>query len=592
MYTIRRRQKLRFWLTIGLILLFIFFFLLINQTKSIEDSDRDYHRRRDSYRKKVKEKYSADEQVELEQENNEELKDGASKSELARTMKSMQKLVHLDLKGSPPKLNYLKELIPFMKKSGATGVIIEYEDFFPYKDDLESVTNQNHYTNQELKQIFDLLKQNQMSLIPLIQTYGHMEFVLKLKQFSHLRESPEHYQVITPCLNESYSKVLYKMIDQILEIHPEELEYIHIGCDEVFFINQNDACKKMPHLQTTKDFFIYHVTNLVNYVKSKRPNLGVMIWEDMIRRNMLSSNDYSIKTFAKKIVPVVWNYKAQVEIDSDVFRIYDDLFSEIWFASAFKGATRHLEIIPNAELHHSNHLSWLSIIRNFPSTHKIKGMILTGWSRYDHMQAVCEILPASLPSMTLCLQTLLNYQEENALVFEETKKILNCDYSGHDAGFLLDPTSVTNFTKLQVSVQELTSLYKCDFPGAHLYNWLLGLRILIHGFETKHAIYSEILNSYNLKNNFFNTIKLKEAIDFMYPMFKTKFIEFLTLGEKEFDKLFYTDLYEEISAVYVQRYVSLIEERLTELNKTKIPESAPIRPLNKINKLDVAQSVL
>lgn len=256
MYTIRRRQKLRFWLIIGLILLFVFFFLLISQTKSIEDSDRDYNRRRDSYRKKVKEKSFQDDEIRSDDEKNQEKNDGPSRSELARTMKSMHKLVHLDLKGSPPKLNYLKELIPFMKKSGATGVIIEYEDFFPYKDDLESITNQNHYTNQELKQIFDLLKQNQMSLIPLIQAYGHMEFVLKIKEFAHLRESPEHYQVITPCLNESYGKVLFKMIDQILDSHPEELEYIHIGCDEVFFINQNAACKKMPHLQSTKDFFI------------------------------------------------------------------------------------------------------------------------------------------------------------------------------------------------------------------------------------------------------------------------------------------------------------------------------------------------
>lgn len=254
MYTIRRRQKIRFWLTLGLILLFVFFFLLITQTKSIEDSDRDYNRRRDRYRNKVKEKNK--EEINLLNDQNEKIKNVPSNSELARTMKSMQKLVHLDLKGSPPKLNYLKELIPFMKKAGATGVIIEYEDFFPYKNDLESIANQNHYSNQELKQIFDILKQNQLSLIPLIQTYGHMEYVLKLKEFSHLRESSEHYQIITPCLNESYGKVLYKMIDQILDVHPEDLEYIHIGCDEVYLINQNSACKKMPHLQTTKDFFI------------------------------------------------------------------------------------------------------------------------------------------------------------------------------------------------------------------------------------------------------------------------------------------------------------------------------------------------
>ena len=255
MYTIRRRQKIRFWLTFGLILLLVFFFFLITQTKSIEDSDRDYNRRRDSYRKKVKEKNYEERNPVVDNEND-KIKNVASRSELARTMKSMQKLVHLDLKGSPPKVNYLRELIPFMKKAGATGVIIEYEDFFPYKNDLESIANQNHYSNQELRQIFDILKLNQMSLIPLIQTYGHMEFVLKLKEFSYLRESPEHYQVITPCLNESYGKVLYKMIDQILDIHPEDLEYIHIGCDEVYFINQNPACKKMPHLQTTKDFFI------------------------------------------------------------------------------------------------------------------------------------------------------------------------------------------------------------------------------------------------------------------------------------------------------------------------------------------------
>lgn len=66
---------------------------------------------------------------------------------------------------------------------------------------------------------------------------------------------------------------------------------------------------------------------------------------------------------------------------------YNEIFKEIWFASAFKGATHQLEIVPNARLHYSNHLSWLDVIKKFPDPLKIKGMILTGWSRYDHMQA-------------------------------------------------------------------------------------------------------------------------------------------------------------------------------------------------------------
>jgi hypothetical protein len=208
------------------------------------------------------------------------------KETMSKVMSSMQRYVHLDLKGSPPKLAYLKELIPFLKKVGASGLLIEYEDYFPYSNDLESIKNQNHYTKQEMSQLFALLKESQLKLIPLIQTYGHMEFVLKLKEFAYLREAKQHYQVITPCLNDTYDKVIFKMIDQILELHPEELEYIHIGCDEVYHVNVNSACKNLNFLNTIQDFFIYHVSRIVDYIKSKRPNLGVIIWDDMIRKNM------------------------------------------------------------------------------------------------------------------------------------------------------------------------------------------------------------------------------------------------------------------------------------------------------------------
>jgi len=215
--------------------------------------------------------------------------------DFSKAVESMEKIVHLDLKGAPPKLTFLKEFIPYIKKLGATGVLIEYEDFFPYENELETIQNQNHYTKQELNLLFDIISENKLKVIPLVQTYGHLEFVLKLKQFAHLREHKSHFNVITPCLAETYEKVLFKMIDQILEAHPESLSYIHIGCDEVYHINVNPACASgsLSHLKTVEDFFIYHVTKLVNYIKTKRPNIKIMIWDDMIRKNMI--NDVSIK---------------------------------------------------------------------------------------------------------------------------------------------------------------------------------------------------------------------------------------------------------------------------------------------------------
>uniref|UniRef100_A0A8C5WRD6 Uncharacterized protein n=1 Tax=Laticauda laticaudata TaxID=8630 RepID=A0A8C5WRD6_LATLA len=47
------------------------------------------------------------------------------------------RLVHLDLKGAAPKVSYLEQIFPLFSKMGANGVLIEYEDMFPFKGELE-----------------------------------------------------------------------------------------------------------------------------------------------------------------------------------------------------------------------------------------------------------------------------------------------------------------------------------------------------------------------------------------------------------------------------------------------------------------------
>ena len=168
----------------------------------------------------------------------------------------MHRLVHLDLKGSPPKLAYLKEFLPYIKSAGATGLIIEYDDYFPYSNDLESACNQNHYTSSELKQLFALIKQSNFFVIPLVQSLNNLEFILKLKQFAHLRESRDSFDQINPCLTESYEKVLFKMIDQVIDAHPENLEYIHLGANMIRESLITKAECKVLNLATIKDFYV------------------------------------------------------------------------------------------------------------------------------------------------------------------------------------------------------------------------------------------------------------------------------------------------------------------------------------------------
>jgi hexosaminidase len=123
-------------------------------------------------------------------------------------LKNLQRIVHIDLKGAQPKPDYYRQLIPMLKRFGATGVLLEYEHTFPFVGQLAEARLPTAYTVDDVNLIKSLCKQNNLKLIPLVQTYGHLEWLLKGRRFAHLRENPKHPQVITPCLNQTYD-VLY-----------------------------------------------------------------------------------------------------------------------------------------------------------------------------------------------------------------------------------------------------------------------------------------------------------------------------------------------------------------------------------------------
>ena len=121
--------------------------------------------------------------------------------------KNLERFVHLDLKGAAPKIEYYQKLFPFLKQLGATGLLVEYEDMFPFTDRLAVIRHGLAYSKSDIEQLLHLARMSGLKVMPLLQVYGHLEYVLKLKEFMHLREDRRYPQVITPCLEESYKLI-------------------------------------------------------------------------------------------------------------------------------------------------------------------------------------------------------------------------------------------------------------------------------------------------------------------------------------------------------------------------------------------------
>jgi hypothetical protein len=106
------------------------------------------------------------------------------------------RLVHLDLKGAPPRVSYYEDFFPLIRNLGATGILMEYEDMFPFSGpQLQDLPAYNAYSKSDIQHILQLATNNGLEVIPLIQTFGHLEFVLKLEKHAELREVQKYPQV-------------------------------------------------------------------------------------------------------------------------------------------------------------------------------------------------------------------------------------------------------------------------------------------------------------------------------------------------------------------------------------------------------------
>ncbi|CAF1528340.1 unnamed protein product [Adineta ricciae] len=468
--------------------------------------------------------------------------------------KTLERFVHLDLKGAAPKLDYYKQLFPFLKQLGATGLLIEYEDMFPFTGHLSIIKHGFAYSKNDVEQILQLAKTNDLKVMPLLQVYGHLEYVLKLKEFMHLREDRRYPQVITPCLEESY-KLLFEMIDQMLSLHPT-IPYLHMGCDEVYYRLVHPQCVNL-NFRDEADLFIRHVTRVAKYVKSKRPDIKLFIWHDMISQ-LINSGSSNTTELIDLVIPMVWTYVDDVNPwFDDGFWMRFSMFHEVWVASSFKGSSGEITTMSYIGHHQRNQQTWLETMYTASTRHRVNftGIAVTGWSRYDHMLSLCEFLPSSIPSLAYALQTIVYGRINHVQNTTIGRTLLGCD-------------------RVPFWEKPIDSIYiSCTFPGHEMYEMMYQHDAVLHQYDETMSFVRLYVTDLHLRQNYIHYKRSQECLQRLYYL-EEQMLYFIDSFQRTCSQFFTADIAPEWLQTYFMKKFKEVQSRVNFIERALKNQSA------------------
>ena len=152
-----------------------------------------------------------------------------------------QRACHYDTKHHQDKREYVEGFIRDLARYKINMLVWEWEDKFLYPSHPE-IGAPGAFTMEEMQEITHYAKQYHVQLVPLVQGLGHVSYILKWPQYSHLREIEASNWEFCPLKEGSYD-LLWDLWKDAIEATPGS-EYIHIGSDETYELGQCELCQQ------------------------------------------------------------------------------------------------------------------------------------------------------------------------------------------------------------------------------------------------------------------------------------------------------------------------------------------------------------
>ncbi len=271
---------------------------------------------------------------------------------------------HLDLRIQAMPMSALKLFAKNLSQHGVNTLIMEWEATYPFEKH-PLIANRFAYSRVEIKEFINYCKGIQLDVIPLQQSFGHVEYILRHFRYKELREDQKDYSQVNPLKEELAKELFTDLYKDLVSTHASE--YIHIGGDETYLLGHSEASKKKVAAVGKGRLYGDYIKLLCDIVVSlgKRP----VLWADIAMKY-----PDALHGLPKETIFVDWNYGW----DINMFGKHDNLLNsgfEIWGAPSIRSHPDNY-FLTQWDKHFSNIRDFVPLARQFG----YRGMVMTSWS--------------------------------------------------------------------------------------------------------------------------------------------------------------------------------------------------------------------
>ena len=272
--------------------------------------------------------------------------------------------LHLDLRIQVMKMPALKNFALHLSKQGINTLVMEWEATYPFEDD-PLIPNRYAYSRDQVKDFIKYCDSLHIDVIPLQQSFGHVEYILRNYKYAGLREDEKDFSQVCPSEPEKNKVLFTRLFKDMAATHPSP--YFHIGGDETHLLGHCEKCKKRAAEIGLSRLYFDHIKMLCDIVVSlgKRP----VLWADIA----LKYPEY-INLLPKQTIFVDWNYGWAM----GRFGAHEALVKsgyEIWGSPSIRSSPDNY-FLTRWQYHFNNIRDFIPACRNMG----YKGMVMTSWS--------------------------------------------------------------------------------------------------------------------------------------------------------------------------------------------------------------------